>query len=51
MLVPRHFKQKKPLNQRFAAFANDRRVYSIAVFSLSAATILIAVLLVTGVAR
>jgi hypothetical protein len=54
MLMPRHFKQKKTLNERFATFANDTRVYYIAVFSLSAATILIVLLLLvfqTGAAR
>jgi hypothetical protein len=53
MLMPRHFKQKKTLNERFATFADDMRVYYITVFSLSAATILIVLLLVfqTGGAR
>jgi hypothetical protein len=52
MLMPRHFKQKKTLNERLATFANDTQVYYIAVFSLSAAMILIVVLLVfqTGAA-
>ena len=54
MLMPRHFKQKNTLNERVATFANDTRVHYIAVFSLSAATILIVLLLLvfqTGVAR
>jgi hypothetical protein len=53
MLMPRHFRRKKTLNERLATFADDTRVHYIAVFSLSAATILIVVLLVfqTGVAR
>jgi hypothetical protein len=53
MLMPRHFKQKKTLNERLATFANETRVYHIAVFGLSAASILIVVLVVfqTGVAR
>jgi hypothetical protein len=53
MLMPRHFKQKKTLNERLATFADDTRVYYITVFSLSAATILIVLLLVfqTGGAR
>ena len=54
MLMPRHFKQKKTLNERLATFANDARVHHyIAVFGLCAATILMVVLLVfqTGVAR